>query len=224
MTTIMVVGAHPDDIEIGTGAAIHKFIGQGHEIICVDLTNGEPTPRGNHALRIQETAKSNSSLGITKRVCLDLPNRVLMDTEEARTRLAIVMREYRPKIILSHAEIDAHPDHVAAFQITRGAMLMSRIVKIDLPHEAWRPGRVFYYFCSHMKRIFPADCIIEVDEANYQAKLEAVCAYESQFELPYIRTHLETILRYYGSIIRCPYGEPYQAEEPLGLPDFEVII
>ncbi|MBO8130986.1 MAG: PIG-L family deacetylase [Candidatus Marinimicrobia bacterium] len=43
---IMIISPHPDDAELGMGGSIIKFIDQGHEVIVVDMTSGEPTPCG----------------------------------------------------------------------------------------------------------------------------------------------------------------------------------
>ncbi|MHC4887586.1 MAG: PIG-L deacetylase family protein, partial [Planctomycetota bacterium] len=100
MTTILAIGAHPDDIEIGLGGTIHRQIREGNRVVVVDLTDGEETPYGNRELRKEETAKANAILGITERRCLDLPNRILRDTDEARMSLGTVMREVRPDIVV----------------------------------------------------------------------------------------------------------------------------
>ncbi|HPX40527.1 MAG TPA: PIG-L family deacetylase, partial [Candidatus Hydrogenedentes bacterium] len=43
MTTvdILVVGAHPDDAEVGVGGLIHKMVTQGYSVGILDLTEGE---------------------------------------------------------------------------------------------------------------------------------------------------------------------------------------
>ncbi len=223
MSTIMAIGAHPDDIEIGIGATLLKARRDGHRVVCVDLTDGELTPHGTREKRRLETARANRILGITERVCLELPNRLLMDTEEARLKLGTAMRQYRPDIIFTHVELDAHPDHVAAFQITRGAILISRIVKIDLPHEPWRPGRLYHYLCSHLRHPYQPSLVLEVTEDDFNTKLEAVMAYESQFVISdggeKIRRILTARMQYFGHLIRAQYGEPVISQEPIGIRD-----
>lgn len=221
MATIMAIGAHPDDIEIGAGATIARLLAEGHKVVGVDLTDGEETPCGNREIRACETAAASAILGLTERVCLDEPNRVLLDTVEARTKLAIQMRLHKPDLILTHAEQDAHPDHVAAFSITRGAALLSRIQKIDLPHGAWRPGRIFYYYSYHLRTVYRPEVILAVDEESFRRKIEAILAYESQFVVNPANNGIEEMVRSrmrdFGGMIRSPYGEPFGAEEPVGV-------
>ncbi|MBN1256933.1 MAG: PIG-L family deacetylase, partial [Planctomycetes bacterium] len=40
MANILAIGVHPDDIEIGVGATLHKLIREGHRVACVDITDG----------------------------------------------------------------------------------------------------------------------------------------------------------------------------------------
>ena len=44
---ILVVGPHPDDQELGMGGTIARLAKQGHDILLLDMTNGEPTPHGD---------------------------------------------------------------------------------------------------------------------------------------------------------------------------------
>ncbi|MBN1256966.1 MAG: PIG-L family deacetylase, partial [Planctomycetes bacterium] len=187
-----------------------------------------PTPHGTPEIRARETAAANKVLGITERLCLGFPNRVLMDTEEARRRLATEIRRVRPEIIFTHVERDAHPDHLAAVAITRGAVLLSRIVKIDLEYEPFRPGRVFRFLCSHLRYAYQPSFILEVKEEDYQAKCQALLCYESQFVHNQsnieVIDRLETRMKYFGSLGRVKYGEAFIADEPVCLSDVTAIV
>jgi LmbE family N-acetylglucosaminyl deacetylase len=46
MANILVVGPHPDDQELGMGGTIARLVKQGHDLLLLDMTNGEPTPYG----------------------------------------------------------------------------------------------------------------------------------------------------------------------------------
>ena len=51
---ILVVGPHPDDQELGMGGTIARLADQGHDVVLVDMTNGEPTPFGDPVTRAAE--------------------------------------------------------------------------------------------------------------------------------------------------------------------------
>ena len=48
---ILVVGPHPDDQELGMGGTIAKLANDGHNVLLLDMTSGEPTPHGSPEIR-----------------------------------------------------------------------------------------------------------------------------------------------------------------------------
>ena len=46
MAVILAIHAHPDDLEILCGGTLAKLVAQGYRVGMIDLTTGEPTPRG----------------------------------------------------------------------------------------------------------------------------------------------------------------------------------
>ena len=87
---ILVVAPHPDDAEISVGGIIAVSLRQNLRVGVVELTSGEPTPHGSVEIRRLETQKATELLGLTWRTNLDLPNRSLQPTLEARRKLAEV--------------------------------------------------------------------------------------------------------------------------------------
>src|SRR5947208_8947371 len=110
----LVIAPHPDDAELGAGGAILLLKSQGARVGVLDLTNGEPTPHGSPEIRKRETEAATAVLGLDWRGNLGLPNRALTADLESRRRLAIALREQRPRYVLAPYWEDAHPDHGAA--------------------------------------------------------------------------------------------------------------
>jgi len=131
---VIAVGAHPDDVEIACGGTLALMSQQGYRVGIIDLTDGEPTPHspGPH-VRLEEAAKAAKVLGVNTRVTLDLPNRRLFDSFEARIMLAKEFRKYRPTIVIGFGDKTptASPDHWQAMQITDAAVFYSRLTKWD---------------------------------------------------------------------------------------------
>ena len=46
MASVLIIGPHPDDQELGMGGTIIRLASQGHQVHVLDMTNGEPTPLG----------------------------------------------------------------------------------------------------------------------------------------------------------------------------------
>ena len=58
---ILVVGPHPDDQELGMGGTIAMLAAEGHRVVILDMTSGEPTPSGDPATRAKEAAAAAGS-------------------------------------------------------------------------------------------------------------------------------------------------------------------
>src|SRR5581483_7920329 len=97
MLDYLVIAPHPDDAELGAGGTILLLKSQGASVGVLDLTDGEPTPYGSLEIRKRETDAATAVLGLDWRGNLGLPNRSLVADLEARRRLAVALRELRPR-------------------------------------------------------------------------------------------------------------------------------
>ena len=221
---VLSIGAHPDDVEIGMGASLIKFKKEGFKTGILDLTDGEPTPFGTPEKRKQEREKAAEKLNLDFRQTLDLPNRYLQDTIEAREKVAAVIRETRPRLLFFHHREDAHPDHRAATDICEAARFYSKLTKTNIKGEPYYPLKIFYFFSSHLRVREKPSFVVDIDE-EYDQKIEAIKSYESQFlkneKNQAIFKHLQNRAQYWGSRIRVEYGEPFSSKEELGLSTFK---
>lgn len=222
MFDMLVIAPHPDDAELGLGATIAKCLAEGMAVGILDLTDGEPTPHGSPEIRRRETAAATEVLGVAWRENLELPNRRLQSTLEARAALAGVIRRTRPRWLLAPYWEDAHPDHVAATELIEAARFWAKLTKTDLPGEPFYPERILYYYCIHL-RIVPQPAVIVDVSDHLEKKLEAVACYRSQFvdgrehEAPSLIDRLRDQASTWGGLIGTRYGEPLASREPLGL-------
>ena len=136
---VIAVGAHPDDVEIACGGVLARLVEQGSRVGIIDLTDGEPTPRSpGPEVRLAEARRAADALGVAVRVTLDLPNRRLFDTWDARIALAKEFRRYRPRLVLGLGAGTplASPDHAQAELITEAAVFYSRLTKWDATKDS----------------------------------------------------------------------------------------
>lgn len=185
---VIAVGTHPDDVEIACGGTLAKLVKQGYRVGIVDLTDGEPTPHSpGPDVRLAEAKEAARILGVQVRKTLDLPNRRLFDSFEARVALAKVFRMYRPEIVLGIGDKTpmASPDHWQAMQITDAGVFYSRLTKWDErfdhlpPHTIRR--QIWFPLGFQMTRV-PSGGQFVVDISDtLPIKLEAIRAYRTQF-------------------------------------------
>jgi bacillithiol biosynthesis deacetylase BshB1 len=226
MARILVVGPHPDDQELGMGGTIAKLADQGHDVLLLDMTNGEPTPHGDPETRAEEAAEAARILGVTRR-CLDLPNRFLEHTVKTRHAVAGVIREHQAEIVFTPYFEDAHPDHLATTRIVQDARFDAKLSKIDLPGEPIYARWLFYYYCTHLRWV--ADPSFLIDTTGYaQRKHDSVVAYHTQFVIPEknrrVVEWLDAAGRYFGSRIATETAEPFFTREPIGLSSLASVV
>jgi bacillithiol biosynthesis deacetylase BshB1 len=227
MTDVVCVGAHPDDVEIGMGATIAGMTASGTSVAIVDLTDGEPTPAGTRETRLAEADAAARRLGVSERRILDLPNRQLFDSVEARTALAEVFRELRPRIVFAPYPLDAHPDHIAASAIAQAARFWAKLTKTEMAGEPHYPARLYRYMAVHLRLVREPSFVVDVS-ANLPAKLEALSMYRSQFSANPANVGLiemmEGVARMWGEMIGTAAGEPFFSDEPVGVRSVDSLV
>lgn len=220
MAEVVCIGAHPDDVEIGMGATVAQMVSQGVSVVILDLTDGEPTPFGTPERRAAEAAEAARVLGV-ERMTLDLPNRSLADTVEARRAIAEVLRALRPRIVVGPYPTDAHPDHVAAATLVTAGRFYAKLSKSGLAGEPHHPQRVYHYAAVHSAVALTPSFIVPVNEEAIRVKSAALRAYRSQFlDNPAnvgVIDRVELQVRYWGSLVGAPGGEPFFATEVLAV-------
>lgn len=119
----LFVGPHPDDIEIGAGATVAALAAMGKDIcflVCLDGRFGDGCApegiRGDRlaALRKEEAIRSAAVLGITDVRFLDLCDGGFYEQAELVNRIARVVGQFQPDIILApdpDVTSECHIDH-----------------------------------------------------------------------------------------------------------------
>lgn len=225
MATILVVGPHPDDQELGMGGSIVKLARQGHRVHLLDVTNGEPTPRGTPELRAREAAAAAKIMGV-QRTLLGLPNRMVEHTLENRHKMAAVYRQVRPDWLFLPFPIDAHPDHVAVTRIGEDARFDAKLTSVaTIAGDPVYPKRIIYYYCTHLRMDFTPTFCLDISD-TIDTKIDAITAYDSQMvqvnaDIPKM---VKTMNGYFGGRIGADYAEPFFTHEALGFGGLDQLI
>ncbi len=184
---VLSICAHPDDAEIYCGGTLAKLVRKGYKVGMCELTDGEPTPLNDSPeRRLQEAARAGRTLGVHHRVILPLANRKLFDNFEARIEAARIIREKRPKIVLSvsgHTPM-ASPDHHQAKAIIEGAVFYARLSKWERYFQGlpvWRIKKLVWFPMEWgIIPDFKEALAIDISDV-LSIKMEAIRRYESQF-------------------------------------------
>ncbi len=232
---ILAIVAHPDDAELSCGGTLLAAAARGQTIGIVDLSRGELGTRGTPETRAQEAASASKILGLSVRENVGLPDGFLANTREQQMAIIPYIRKFRPRVVLTNAVSDRHPDHGKAATLVSDACFLSGLRAIGTRDElgseqqAWRPQAVYHFV---QDRYLQPDFIIDISDF-FEKKMEAVRAYSSQFytgeeqkpdevtpiSTPEFMKGLEARALEYGRLIGVKYGEGFNAERPVGVSD-----
>ena len=230
---VLAVGPHPDDLEITCGGALAKLVGQGYRVAMIDLTTGEPTPRGSVETRAREAEAARRVLGVPLRINLGLPNRELMDCPANRFALATQFRRLRPTIVIGTAGRTpaASPDHNQAHLLIEAARFYSQLTKWDdrfentpayrVPHLVYAPFPV-----DAEQRHWHSTFVVDISDTVEQ-KVEAIRCYQSQFDearFERVRHFVTGTAITTGSRCGFLYGELFALPTPVGTADLHALV
>ena len=230
---LLAVAPHPDDLEIICGGTLAKLAKQGYHVGMIDLTTGEPTPRGSVEIRMREAEAARKILGVPVRVCLELPNRVLMDGPEVRYALATAIRKLQPTVLLTIAGRTpaASPDHNQAHLLIEAARFYSQLTKWDERFENTHPYRVPHLVYAPFpfdaeQRQFHATVVIDIS-STFEQKMQAIACYQSQFakqRMEKVEHWVRGQNAYHGGTCGYRYGELFALPTPVGGEDLITVV
>jgi LmbE family N-acetylglucosaminyl deacetylase len=133
---LLVVGAHPDDPEFGSGGTIAAFTAAGqevHYIVCTDGSKGSKDRAVNpHDLvrrRQEEQRGAAAELGVASVSFLEQIDGELENNRPVRLPIARAIRTLRPHVLITHdawRPWQLHPDHRATGLAVTDAFIAAR--------------------------------------------------------------------------------------------------
>lgn len=226
---VLAIVAHPDDAELLCAGALIAAGALGRRTGVLDLTAGEAGSFGTVEGRAGEMARASELLGLAVRRTAGLPDGALESTPAARLRVSTLIRELRPRVVITHWPEARHPDHRAAAELARDASFAAGMRNAPIEGEPFRPFKLLYALAYQEYAPKPS---FVVDISEYmERKLEAIFAFHSQFggktamgdvlgggDRP-LRDQILAHHAHYGSLIRTRFGEPYFVRETLRVDD-----
>ncbi|HOP06269.1 MAG TPA: PIG-L family deacetylase [candidate division Zixibacteria bacterium] len=227
---LVSIGAHPDDVEVGTGGVLIDLAERGYRCGIVIMTQGEMGTGGTAEIRAHEVKAAAAVLQADIIRVFDWGDTRLEDSYQKRLDLAQVIRDTRPKIILApyphvgHGRRQSHPDHVASGVITINAANLASLKKADLKGDPHLVTRIFHYFLP--PRVVP-NFVVDITP-HFERWIEALKAHESQFLNPEkSKDYIESITaqsRSFGLQAGCKYGQGFYAVEPIKVGDIMSLV
>ena len=165
--TVLAIGAHPDDIELGIGATLAVLSGAGARVVMAICS----VP-SDYELRRAEALDAAAILGCELRILMDGGSRRIEDVKTYQLVGLIddLVRELQPAAMLTHGSTDFHGDHVL---VHHASVPAQRLHSFD-----------FYSYLPTMVRPVPVPfqprAYIDVS-GTIETKIAAIAAHKSQF-------------------------------------------
>lgn len=192
---VLVVAAHPDDIEFGAAGTIARWTDAGARVRYLLVTRGD---KGSDdagtdvaalaALREREQRAAAAEVGVEQVDFLDEPDGQVTASLELRERITRAIRSFQPEIVVTHDptvlfvnnEWVNHPDHRAVGQATVDAVFPTARDPLNFPeHHAaglgpWKVAELFLWSTNE------ANQLVDIG-GTLDRKIAALARHASQF-------------------------------------------
>ncbi len=186
---ILIVSAHPDDMEFGCSGTVMKFIEKGYEAFLVIATNGESGWKIKNASRAQrvktreeEQKKSAKILGIKEVIFLHHIDGQLENSLKFRSELVKIIKRYKPEVVFTFDPASlltfenlnlSHRDHRAVSTAVFDSVFAAKN-KFLFPGEPHKVDNIFFFGSKEPNH--------EEDITKFiDRKIEALKQHRSQF-------------------------------------------
>ena len=166
--TVLAVGAHPDDVELGIGGTLARLSRAGARVVIAVAS--VPSDYGTRRAEAERAAKI---LGCELRVLLDDGGcRRIEDVKHYQLvgMLDALVRELGPDAVITHSNAEVHRDHMA---VHNACVSTQRLCYFDF--FSFNPT-----MCRPMPVPFHPRAYVDISE-TIEVKMQAIGAHESQF-------------------------------------------
>lgn len=191
---VLAVGAHPDDVEIGCGAALLRHRLSGHPVTVLTMSRGAVGgPREERRVEARGAAIAMSA----ELLMADLPDTRMEDAHEAIGLIEGVVAAIRPTTVYVHSQADNHQDHRAVHAATLIA--------------ARRVPQLLCYQSPSSRNTFAPTKFVPVDE-TIEDKVAVLAHFRSQATRHYLEPDLVVATARYWSrqLTGTRYAEPFE--------------
>ena len=223
---VLVIHAHPDDIEMLAGGTMARLAERGHKLTFVTMTAGDCGSRDHGpeeiaAIRRAEAADAASVVG-ARYDCAEFKDMSIYIDDASRRRVTEMIRRYRPDLVITASPNDYHCDHEATGILVRDACFAAGAPNYktgDAEIITWIPH---LYFADAVEGVdregnpILADFVFNVDK-YMDVKREMLSRHVSQRE--WLRKHhgienfleeMEKWTAIAGSRVGIAYGEGFR--------------
>jgi len=163
LRTVLAVGAHPDDIELGCAGTLALHKSRGDKVYLLVLTKGEAS--GKPEIRENECKSSAAIIGASELYFGALQDTMIHDGRETIDVIENIVTRVNPDIVYGPSSKDTHQDHRNTGHAVLSACRRCRIILL--------------YEGASTQRDFDPQVFVDIKE-TFKLKLEATGVFGSQ--------------------------------------------
>jgi LmbE family N-acetylglucosaminyl deacetylase len=192
---VLVVAAHPDDIEFGAAGTVARWVAEGASVRYLIATRGDKgsddpdaDPAEIAAMREREQRAAAAELDVEGVDFLDEPDGQVEASLRLRERVTYAIRAFRPEVVMTHDptvlfvnnEWVNHPDHRAVGQVTVDAVYPTARDPLNFPEhrraglEPWKVAELYLWSTNEANQLVDIGSTID-------RKVAALARHASQF-------------------------------------------
>ena len=192
--TVLAIGAHPDDVEIGAAGTLIAHRAAGDRVAILTMSRG--SRGGDQLMRARESQEAAGVIG-ARLFLEDLDDTRIPEGDPTIGCIDRVIAELQPTVVYTHSVHDVHQDHR---NVHRAAMVACR-----------RVGRVYCFQSPSATVDFRPTHFVPIDD-HVERKLKAIDTFGSQTG---VRDYLEPELisstaRYWSRYCAGRFAEPFE--------------
>ncbi len=201
--SLLFLGAHPDDIELGCGALIAEIAGSA-DLHCYTFSDNQQNPDLKNL--VSEYAASMHTLGVLDgqfELGKFQTRRFPECRQEVLEQMLALRKQYQPQIVFVHTAKDVHQDHGT---LTQEAL------------RAFRGTTVLGYDVLRSSYGFFPDFLVEVSKQAVETKLQALSQYKTYANKYYFNAEIlrATAIRH-GALAERPFAEGFDIIRMVGV-------
>lgn len=218
---ILAVGCHPDDLEIGCGGTLARFVAEGSRVTMCHVANGNMghviiEPDELRLIRRAEAQESGRVLGAVEVATLDVGDlTVRSELPDLVNRLADLIRRAQPDLIITHSPEDYMTDHVEVNRMVFDASFSASVPHYLTPTPGVAKITPIYYMDNEAGINFLPTEYVDIT-ATVEIKLAALECHKSQIK--WMRDHdgidfsdfVRTVAKFRGLQCGAGYAEGFR--------------
>lgn len=193
--SLLFLGAHPDDIELGCGAFISDMVGKA-DLHCMTFSDNQKNPDlrqlvGEHYDSMHQLGLSDDQIELGQFETRRFPD----FRQEILEKMLSLRRQYKPEIVFVHTAQDIHQDHQTITQEATRAFRGTTVLGFDVLRSS-------YGFFPHF--------LAEISEQSVENKIAALTKYSTYSSRYYFSPDIirATAIRH-GALAERPFAEGF---------------